>query len=122
MFKYCNLVWELVMHKNKVHTQSFFPSRSRTLYKPLLLKILHLIETSFLQLYVSFQSTGYATNIQGPFPFCGCHQQGSELQWASTAPSQAVLGKVIAHFSAHYRSLIKSAFCQEKRKPAKIQR
>ena len=85
------------MHKNKVHTQSFFPPKSGALYKPLSPKILHLIETSFLQLYVSLPSTGYATDIQ----------QGSGLQWASPGPSQTVLGKVIAHFSAQNKKFHK---------------
>jgi len=35
VFNYCNLVWEFVMHKNKVHTHSFFPPKSGALYKPL---------------------------------------------------------------------------------------
>ena len=67
VFNYCNLVWEFVMHKNKVHTHSFFPPKSGALYKPLSPKKIapnrNLIETSFLQLYVSLQSTGYATDI-----------------------------------------------------------
>ena len=54
VFNYCNLVWELVMHKNKVHTHSFFPHKSDALYKPLSPKILHLIETLSKHLFRSY--------------------------------------------------------------------
>ena len=42
------------MHKNKVHTHSFFPPKSDALYKPLSPKILHLIETLSKHLFRSY--------------------------------------------------------------------
>ena len=45
VFNYCNLVWEFVMHKNKVHTHSFFPLKVVHYTNHSHQKKLHLIET-----------------------------------------------------------------------------